>query len=188
MPFGQVREYFDQVYFIRGANGLIKVGVSRNPVRRVRAMQSANACKLELLFYVAGSFPMEHEIHGRFSHLRSQGEWFEPADELLDFMRELWQHRQACRAAVMGYDKDKFYAILCAGKHDWTKQEYVDGALYRHGNSTSDPYGEHKVFYNAAAIEEFRSARLPLTPLPVEMRDFFTPKELKAWDNVLSTA
>lgn len=174
-------EYFDQVYFVQAAeSGRIKIGVSKNPARRLRNMQVDSPEKLDLLFYVKGSFALEKDLHERFSRLRLLGEWFQPDASMLRFLRELWRRGQAHRASFMGYDQDKFYAILERAEYDWKDREYVDGAIYHHGKSVSDSYGDHKVHRNEPAVVEFLHARTPWRPALVA-KDLFTPREWRVF-------
>jgi hypothetical protein len=79
------------VYFIRGTNGRgpIKIGYTE---RRVSVRLGECAVRypypLEVLGTIAGEPSLERFMHRKFSYLRLRGEWFEPADELLAFIRD----------------------------------------------------------------------------------------------------
>ncbi len=71
------------VYFVRAGDS-IKIGAATNFKHRLHALQTGNEKPLEVLAVIPGL--NEYEIHQRFSHLRTFGEWFSPKKELLDFI------------------------------------------------------------------------------------------------------
>lgn len=70
-----------RVYFVAGA-GLIKIGISTNIPSRFRAIRNSSPVPVELLGSCPGTTLLEGVLHGKFSHLRKHGEWFEDAPEL----------------------------------------------------------------------------------------------------------
>lgn len=72
------------VYAIRAENGLIKIGVSIQPERRIMALRSSSPTPLELLGYIPGSFGIENMLHKLLSDSSSHGEWFYPTPEVLE--------------------------------------------------------------------------------------------------------
>lgn len=75
------------VYFVQAAVvNLIKIGMATNIRSRVRSIAGDSPVKLALLGYVDGARDREAELHVRFQAHRHHGEWFRPADELLDFI------------------------------------------------------------------------------------------------------
>lgn len=81
------------LYFIqKGSDGPIKIGIAENVDRRMKELQTGNAVRLNLLAKVAQTKDLnEGLLHEKFSHIRMNGEWFEPARELLDFISEVAQ-------------------------------------------------------------------------------------------------
>lgn len=79
------------VYFIQqGKGGPIKIGISTNPHKRLVALQIGSPVQLKLLAVMNTNHPgTEHLLHRRFSHLRMAGEWFEPEQELLEYISEI---------------------------------------------------------------------------------------------------
>ena len=80
------------VYFAHEpSTGLVKIGFSSNPTRRV--MELGSPCRgghrLTLLASFPGDKPRELELHRKFAHLRTSGEWFRAEPELLDFVASL---------------------------------------------------------------------------------------------------
>jgi hypothetical protein len=77
------------IYFIqRDDDGPIKIGTTRFMRDRLASLRVGSPQPLTLLGVMPGDLGMERHIHGRFSHLRLKGEWFEPAPELLRFIAE----------------------------------------------------------------------------------------------------
>lgn len=70
------------VYFI--SNGAyVKIGVASNPKKRLKALQTGNPHKLELLRVIKGGHAEEAALHAHFAHLRVNGEWFKYHSEML---------------------------------------------------------------------------------------------------------
>jgi hypothetical protein len=53
-----------------------KIGFSKNPLKRLKELQTANASTLSLLFTVDGSIFEESYLHKYFHSYKVQGEWF----------------------------------------------------------------------------------------------------------------
>ena len=67
------------VYAIRNTTtGNIKLGISKNPRRRLEQLQVGNDCKLELVAYKRAENKFKDEVclHNKFSAYRIHGEWF----------------------------------------------------------------------------------------------------------------
>lgn len=76
------------VYAIREKDtGNIKIGISRDPLRRLCQLQTGNSSELELIAYkrAKNSFSDEAKIHADAEAYRIRGEWFE--SRALDFMQ-----------------------------------------------------------------------------------------------------
>lgn len=71
------------LYMIRSGAGPIKIGVSSNPVQRLRGLQTAHPWRLELLCIVPGGCALEAVYHAQFAEHRLEGEWFNPAPGIL---------------------------------------------------------------------------------------------------------
>lgn len=76
------------VYFVRAANGLIKIGYTRNgAVVRLQQHRAASPVPLELLFVVRCERVLESALHRFLQSSHSHGEWFLPTREVLAFVR-----------------------------------------------------------------------------------------------------
>lgn len=69
------------------SGGRVKIGFSRNPWGRFSKISSDAPAECSFLGCWPGSLDDESAAHGRFSHLRAHGEWFEVADDLIDFIK-----------------------------------------------------------------------------------------------------
>ena len=92
----------DFVYIIGNNDDLIKVGISKNPTKRVKQLQTGNGQKLTLLFTEKFEctrqelLKIEKKIHSDLSHLctKKVGEWFKINSDILDRIKNtiIW-HR-----------------------------------------------------------------------------------------------
>jgi len=79
------------IYIIQDAsNKRIKIGKSDNPIRRIRRFRtgSSNPDGFDILAILPGGARREKELHERFIKFHSHGEWFEPSDEIIEFIHE----------------------------------------------------------------------------------------------------
>lgn len=75
------------VYFIkRVSDGLIKVGFSDDPKRRLQQLQTGQPDRLEMILVIRGGMELERTLHIRWRHLNVGGEWFKPHRELLSYI------------------------------------------------------------------------------------------------------
>jgi T5orf172 domain len=72
------------VYFVRReSDGLIKIGTSRTPAKRLAYLKREHGA-LKLVAVAGGDHKRENEFHRRFAALRAEGEWFRPELALLE--------------------------------------------------------------------------------------------------------
>lgn len=80
----------DQIYFIQsGPGGPIKIGWTKNVRRRLRALQTSSAARLEILAVCDGDKRLEAELHRRLAAYRQEGEWFIDCAEVRALMSRL---------------------------------------------------------------------------------------------------
>ena len=77
------------IYFVSAQSGPIKIGVSQNPHRRLRDLQSSSGERLQLLGFVRGNVFEERELQHRLRWWRRHGEWFEPSEQVLSTMASI---------------------------------------------------------------------------------------------------
>jgi hypothetical protein len=65
------------IYFVQsGEHGLIKIGLSNGPMRRLPELQTGNPDELLLRHVIPGDRAVEASLHQRFEPARIRGEWF----------------------------------------------------------------------------------------------------------------
>ena len=77
-PFRVVPKNLEQVYLIQAEGTLrYKIGISVNPVKRLRSMQTGSPVKLILVRTIPGNKDVEAAIHKDLERYRVHREWFE---------------------------------------------------------------------------------------------------------------
>jgi hypothetical protein len=78
------------VYFVRaGVRGPIKIGHAKDPISRLRGLQTASPYPLTLLGTVRGGEPIEKKLHEHLAADRLLGEWFQPTEHVLALVNGL---------------------------------------------------------------------------------------------------
>lgn len=78
------------VYFIGSKEqGIVKIGYSKNPLQRLKQLQTSSPYFLELFGTVEGDLITEQELQDQFSHYNMVGEWFEYSSELEGFIEHM---------------------------------------------------------------------------------------------------
>jgi hypothetical protein len=68
------------IYLIQSTDsGLYKIGISKNPNKRIFELQTGNGERLKLIHIFETEFPfkLETALHNRYSHISKYGEWFD---------------------------------------------------------------------------------------------------------------
>jgi hypothetical protein len=72
------------VYLIQqGTHGPVKIGLAKNPQKRLATLQQANPTKLHGIAAWRGLPFEEAMLHEEFADQRIRGEWFKPTPEIL---------------------------------------------------------------------------------------------------------
>lgn len=87
--------YDDLVYFVQMRDGPIKIGATGDPLKRIRALQTACPSPLTLLAIMDGGYQVEAALHRLFRRFRLHGEWFSPAAPLVHFIDDLVAEEEA---------------------------------------------------------------------------------------------
>ena len=67
----------DDLYIIQSdVTGMIKIGRSKDPQKRLKQLQTGNPNKLKLIAYFEGEGWREKLLHEHLSSHRLEGEWF----------------------------------------------------------------------------------------------------------------
>lgn len=78
----------NKVYFIQEQEkGRIKIGETINISQRYRQINGMLPQKIRVLGFVPGIDKYERFLHKKFEKHRLKGEWFEPAQEILDYIK-----------------------------------------------------------------------------------------------------
>lgn len=78
------------IYFITNGKS-VKIGYTKNNIeRRLKQLQTSCPQKLFILGWIDGDKEKEKELHIQFSNsrIRSNGEWFNPTEDLLDYINK----------------------------------------------------------------------------------------------------
>lgn len=80
------------VYLIKSeASGYCKIGVSKNPNKRIKQLQTGNSDKIYLVDKYKSEIykKIENVFHTTYSHLKVNGEWFDlTLEQELNFINE----------------------------------------------------------------------------------------------------
>lgn len=78
------------IYFVQaGENGPIKIGYCRDLKARLHGIQTGCPERLSVLGVMGGTRDTETEFHQRFAKHIRHGEWFNPAEEIIEFTNQL---------------------------------------------------------------------------------------------------
>jgi hypothetical protein len=76
------------IYAIR-CMGRVKIGFSTDPFRRFFGIKTSSPDSCVLLGYEAGDMAREAELHERFKHYRTHGEWFELKGPVAEYVVQM---------------------------------------------------------------------------------------------------
>lgn len=77
------------IYFVKAENGFIKIGITRDVLRRFFNLQTSSPLSLTLVASMPGTEEEEAQLHSRFEKHKVKGEWYSPATELLDYISSI---------------------------------------------------------------------------------------------------
>ena len=79
----------EYVYLAEFVGGFCKIGVSKNPKKRLHNIQSKNQIPVKRYFLVEGYFELENILHRHFKEKRRYSEWFDiEFEELICFVKK----------------------------------------------------------------------------------------------------
>lgn len=84
----------ERVYFVRRADGMVKIGRTKDVDRRMNEIRVA-CPEAVLLATCVGDRALEYRLHQRFHDAHSAGEWFHPTADVLAEVRRHIRKRQA---------------------------------------------------------------------------------------------
>jgi hypothetical protein len=75
------------IYFITNEDEkLVKIGFSKNPLGRLKQLETASSSKLKLAKVIKGTRESEVKYHRLFSRYKVRREWFRLSEEILCFI------------------------------------------------------------------------------------------------------
>jgi hypothetical protein len=78
----------DDLYLILDTSSKkLKIGRSKNVQKRIKQLQTSNSGSLSILFTLKGEGFREEYVHRMFSHLNTNGEWFEYDNCIIDYFK-----------------------------------------------------------------------------------------------------
>jgi DNA replicative helicase MCM subunit Mcm2 (Cdc46/Mcm family) len=75
-----------QIYFITDCEGLVKIGISQDPKKRINDFKSGNHRKFKILHTFPGDRDIEFFFHRLFAHYQVNREWFKIEGLLKEFI------------------------------------------------------------------------------------------------------
>src|SRR5262249_3796071 len=107
-------EVLDYLYAIRetGSDGFIKIGISDEPLKRLKGVQTGNPRKLELIGVcpVLEAARIENSAHENLKEYRMKGEWFSPAPVVRRFIE--WHMLQPFKPGHLKLSFEEYYTRL----------------------------------------------------------------------------
>ncbi len=93
------------VYVLLSENGNVKIGVSKNVMKRIKAIEGASGYKICDFFITekcSNAYEIENELHKTFSGKKLYGEWF-----YIDFKKAIKETREVYeRLSEFTYEKE----------------------------------------------------------------------------------
>jgi hypothetical protein len=126
------------IYFVKTTdNRYIKIGYTKDPLKRIAGLQTGSAQTLRLVAVRAGDAQVEHNLHRSFSDYAASGEWFYNSKPIID---EAMMHAQPINSpSYINYN-----IFLSAAKH-----ELVLLALYKEACLVGDDSSQGSFCANA---------------------------------------
>jgi hypothetical protein len=135
------------LYVMQNEHGLIKVGRSENPERRVIEVQKAARCKVSLIAAYPGSGHFEEWIHVRMENYAIGFEWFDGTQKSKDALASLFDIHLPWAYALGAGAQDWIERLLDKGaERYWRKRERdairrIKGAVIGKGIFRNDGNG-----------------------------------------------
>lgn len=176
------------IYFVeQTSDGLVKIGLAKDPERRVQAIRSSNPNGLRLLAVCRGTVRSERLLHRYFKDYLAHGrEWFTPNQLLTDLISKLptWESVKAggpCPGIVMkrdivqiltrtGYSFQEigdYFGYSRQRAHQLAQGLQFDKNIYN--TAWHKRFGENRYVENRPPIAEFIEAHPDLFKTDVEI-------------------
>lgn len=135
------------VYFIRpvGQDGPVKIGWSRLPEDRLRALMVWSPLPLEIVARIEGDRRTEGGFHALFRGQHSHGEWFHASDELTTVINQIAAGQFSCDSLPR---PRRLYIVT------WTPQARRAASVFRRLDARKDAPA-----YILEAADQYRRGR-----------------------------
>ena len=67
----------------------LKIGISTNPAKRIKLLNTSSSHKISLIHIIKGSYETESYLHNLFKTLRLNGEWFKYDESILETFKNM---------------------------------------------------------------------------------------------------
>lgn len=85
-----IKKTNDHLYLFQNSETKhFKIGRSKNVKSRLNSLNLASPHRIDLIFEIKEKGPLEKRVHGLFSKLRTNSEWFEGEDCIFKFFEEM---------------------------------------------------------------------------------------------------
>lgn len=84
------------IYFVQ-CEGMVKIGYSNNPYKRIQALKTSNPLELVMLLVIEGKQSDEAKIHKQFEKDHFRGEWFFLSDTIKNYIQSVQKSNQDLR-------------------------------------------------------------------------------------------
>lgn len=67
------------IYLIRGNDGMYKIGIAKNPQKRLKQLQTGNSDELKIVetYQTNNASQLESILHNHYAYGKERGEWFD---------------------------------------------------------------------------------------------------------------
>lgn len=96
------------VYLIKDeVAGLYKIGVAKNPVRRLQKLQTGNPHKLSIVYTYEATYPfrLESMLHNKYRQYKVLNEWYELPEDIVNNFNEICYKEND----IINIMKDNYY-------------------------------------------------------------------------------
>jgi len=126
-----------EIYLIRHNSGAVKIGYSKNPERRVRALDVMPYPVVELEFSkrVRDAKSVERELHERYSDKQIRGEWFDLTETEVEELKkwlttvgegQVLEHKSGkTRADVLKVQEKRVKLDYRGGGTEWLQKSKI---------------------------------------------------------------
>ena len=100
--------FISMIYFIQNTETKhIKIGYSDNVRNRLSDLQISSPHELTILTICEGGIELEKELHNKFNDYYVRGEWFNPSEELINYVNEFPPYVNKTYIGITKLRKDK---------------------------------------------------------------------------------